>query len=121
MRVELQHVDLRCLGVQEEPTRAKRELEGEIWGGGTVLGGDKLPQGEDVSGRSRGPSPGGSRGRCIIQQGIPRGEAGRWEMKKVTSAEVHMWTLDSRALWWLGTREQFWRDEDPTSGARGGE
>ena len=44
MRVELKHVDLRCLGVQEEPTRANRELEGEIWGGGTVLGGDKLPQ-----------------------------------------------------------------------------
>lgn len=34
MRVELKHVDLRCLGVQKERTRAKRELEGEIWGGG---------------------------------------------------------------------------------------
>lgn len=34
---------------------------------------------------------------------------GTWGVKKVISAEVCAMGLDFKALWWLGSREQFWR------------
>lgn len=45
MRVHLEHVDVRCLGVSRRSLqgRERAELEGGIWGS-TVLRGDKLPQ-----------------------------------------------------------------------------
>lgn len=45
MRVHLEHVDVRCLGVPRRSLQGRggAELEGGIWGS-TVLRGDRLPQ-----------------------------------------------------------------------------